>query len=111
MTKTKTGCYRVFCAEHKHLGMSAIELAKEYAKCDVDEAHALRRKWHGKLPPTAFDKFCKSMEGSNFNKLELAKMFRKTKKTRKKMKLLAKPKVNAVGANKEYQIGQLTFTT
>lgn len=51
------------------------------------------------------------MEGSNFNKLELAKMFRKTKKTRKKMKLLAKPKVNAVGANKEYQIGQLTFTT
>ena len=54
MTKTKTGCYRAFCAEHKHLG--------------------------------------------------------KTKKTRKRMKLPAKPKVIAVGANKQYQLGQVTFT-
>lgn len=108
MADTKKGCYHAFCAEHKHLGLSAIELMRNFQECDIDEAQRIKRKWHGKLKETAYARFCKEMKGHGHSGPQLAKLFGESKK--KTCVPIAK-KNPSTTFNTQKRIGRLTFST
>lgn len=103
MQCAKKGCYRAFCAEHKYDGQDAVSLMKKFQECDVQEAQRLKRKWEGKLEPSAFSLFCTAMKGSGLNGPELMKRFKAEKS--------ASPGVNRIPSPvSKVQFGKLAFT-
>lgn len=73
--KNAKGCFREFCAEHRHSGLSAVELHEKFKRTDDATKECIRRKWEGKLKLTKFQLFCQEARGQGLSGKQLLQAY------------------------------------